>query len=241
MSQYNIPKSNTAPYINNQNVLPGPIDPRSTEGQRLRQAEHDLLTSKNIYSIVPLCRQPPEFLCIDAFRIFPKGWWKCTYVGCPVGAHDLGERLCPILGSKGRYMQDGRIEAERDPIQLQEGWWCCPNEECEMRSRRSLCEKRRICKCVNNYGRDAVIKEREDACSMSSSVENVERSIIQLSAEPTEEEIDFMEGGLEPGMEYAYEVQGPSSSNLTKLLSLRLPRRLGILEVSLRDKPSSSH
>ncbi|CCD49113.1 hypothetical protein BofuT4_P029890.1 [Botrytis cinerea T4] len=179
MSQYNIPKSNTAPYINNQNVLPGPIDPRSTEGQRLRQADHDLLTSKNIYSIVPLCRQPPEFLCIDAFRIFPKGWWKCTYVGCPVGAHDLGERLCPILGSKGRYMQDGRIEAERDPIQLQE--------------------------------------------------------------EPTEEEIDFMEGGLEPGMEYAYEVQGPSSSNPTKLLSLRLPRRLGILEVSLRDKPSSSH
>ncbi|TGO29534.1 hypothetical protein BPAE_0014g00860 [Botrytis paeoniae] len=188
MSQYNIPCSNTVPYINNQNVLPQPINPRSANAKRMRQAERD---RKDIYSIVPQCSPPPEFLSNDAFRILPKGWWKCTYAGCPVGAHDLGERLCPVFASKGKYLPDGRKEAERDPIDLQEA-------------------------------------------------NNVERWIAQLPALPTKEEIDVIEGGLEPGLEYAYEVQEPTTSKPQKLLSLRLPRRLGGWKVSLRDKPSGS-
>ncbi|KAF5868173.1 uncharacterized protein Bfra_007369 [Botrytis fragariae] len=237
MSQHNIPHSNTIPYVNDQNVLPRPIDPSSAKAKRLRRAERG---RKNIYSIVPRCSPPPEFLSNDAFRILPKGWWKCTYAGCPVGAHDLGERLCPTFASKGKYLPDGRKEAERDPIDLQEGWWCCPNEKCELRSRRPLYEERRICKCENNYGRDALIEEREKIFPTYSSADNVERWVAQLPALPTEEEIDIMEGGLEPGLEYAYEIEQPTSSKPQKLLSLRLPRRLGTWELSLRDKPSGS-
>lgn len=237
MSQYNIPKSNTVQYVNNQNVLPRPIDPNSAKAKRPRQVERD---RRDIYSIVPRCSPPPEFLSKDAFRIFPKGWWKCTYAGCPVGAHDHGERFCPTFASEGKYLPDGRKEAERNPIELQDGWWCCPNDKCEMRSRRPLYEKRRICKCEDNYGRDALIKEREALRPTSSSANNVAKWIAQLPALPTEEEINVMEGGLEPGLEYAYEVQESASSRPEKLLSLRLPRKLGGWELSLRDKPSGS-
>ncbi|KAF7956102.1 hypothetical protein EAE96_005022 [Botrytis aclada] len=232
MSRYNIPHSNTIPYVNNQNVLPEP-ESAEAKARRMERAERRLSNSRKVLRILPRCSPPPEFLPNDAFRILPKGWWKCTYAGCPVGAHDLGERFCPTFASNGRYLPDGRKEAERDPIHLQEGWWCCPNENCEMRSRRPLYEAKRICKCEDNYGRDAVIRERETLCRTSSSTKNIESWIAQLPREPTEDEIDVMEGGLEPGLEYA-------NSGPVKLLSLRLPKRLGTWEVSLRDKPSGS-
>ncbi|KAF7934973.1 uncharacterized protein EAE98_003018 [Botrytis deweyae] len=226
MSQHNIPHSNTVRYVNNQNVIPRPIDPRSAEEKRLRQAERD---PKFVDAIAPQCSPPPEFLSNDAFRIFSEGWWKCTYAGCPVGAHDLGEKFCPIFVSDGKYLPDGRKEGKRDPIELQEGWWCCPNKKCEMRSRRPLDEEKRTCGCEDNYGRDALIKEREEMRPTSSSENNVEKWIAQLPDLSAEEEIDVMEGGLEP-----------TSSGPVKLLSLRLPRKLGVLELSLRDKPSGS-
>ncbi|KAF7887998.1 uncharacterized protein EAF01_011152 [Botrytis porri] len=237
MSQYNIPHSNTAPYVNNQNVLPRPIDPTSAKAERARKAEQD---RKRINSIIPRCGPPPEFLPRDAFERFPEGWWKCTYAGCCVGVHDLGERYCPILASEGEYLPDGRQEAKRDPIELQEGWWCCPNKKCNIRARRPLYEEKRKCKCEDNYGRDALIREREKLGLVSSTVENVEGWAAQLPVLLTEEEIDIMERGLEPGLEYAYEIQEPMSSGPVKLLSLRLPKRLGTWELTLGDKPSSS-
>ncbi|KAF7885824.1 uncharacterized protein EAF02_004333 [Botrytis sinoallii] len=239
MSQHNIPHSNTVRYVNNQNVLPTPPS-GPAEVKRLKQVDRARQKSKLVDTIVPLCSPPPEFLVTDAFMIFSEGWWKCTYAGCPVGAHDLGERFCPIFVSDGKYLPDGRKEGERDPIELQEGWWCCPNRKCEMRSRRPLCDEKRTCGCEDNYGRDALIKEREEMRPTSSSENNVEKWIAQLSELSAEEEIDVMEGGLEPGLEYAYEVQEPTSSGPVKLLSLRLPRRLGVWELSLRDKPSGS-
>ncbi|KAF7877236.1 hypothetical protein EAF04_000921 [Stromatinia cepivora] len=237
-----IPHGND-PYENNQNVVPERIDPKSAEGQRLKNLEARKIAAgirrKHVDRIIPRCPRSQNLLPTDAFRIHPMGWWKCTWIGCPVGAHDLGEKLCPIFYSDNEDIGDKRKEAARDPIERQDGWWCCPVTGCN--ARRALYEGKRFCKCEGNAGRDAVVLGREEICPQPSTVDNTKERIEkmkQMDRQSSEEEVDVMEGGLEEGEEYRTEPEDLTKPTERKLLVLRLPSERW--EVYLKDKASSS-
>ncbi|KAJ8058888.1 hypothetical protein OCU04_011872 [Sclerotinia nivalis] len=232
-----IPHGND-PYENNQNVVPERIDPESTEAKRQRGLEHrkrrHSISIKRVESIVPKCPKPKVLPFNDAFKQFPKGWWKCTYANCPVGAHSIGEPICPEMRSRGKVFADGQVEGQRDPIDKKEGWWCCTVEGCIVRAAFTTLEL--CCKCPKTVGRDEAIQKCEGERPKSSSSYNIKSKMKRMAEESSEEEIDEMEGGLEEGEEYDIEPEDPSKPK--KLLVLRLPFKLG--EIVLADKPSSS-
>ncbi|CAD6446097.1 f0ed308f-c439-454e-8c71-1e64e7580fde-CDS [Sclerotinia trifoliorum] len=229
------------PYENNQNVVPGPIDPESAEAKRqsqleCRQRRHSI-NLKRVRGIIPKCPEPKVLPFKDAFKHFPKGWWKCTYANCPVGAHSIGERICPEMRSPCDVFPDGQVEGERDPIDKKEGWWCCTVEGCIIRA--AFTTLKLCCDCPGSVGRDEAIQKCEEERPKSSSAYNINRDMEEMkrmAEEPSEEEIDEMEGGLEEGEEYR--IQSEDSSKPKKLLLLKLPFKWG--EIVLEDKPSSS-
>ncbi|APA08812.1 predicted protein [Sclerotinia sclerotiorum 1980 UF-70] len=235
-----IPRSND-PYVNNQNAMPKPIDPESDEGKRKSELasrkRRRSISLKRVGSIIPKCPSPKMLPFKDAFKHFPKGWWKCTYAHCPVGAHSIGERICPEMRSPGEVFADGQVEGERDPIDKKEGWWCCTVEGCIIRSAFTTLEL--CCKCPGSLGRDQAIRSCEEERPKSSSAYNIKcvmAEMKQMAEESSEEEIDEMEGGLEEEEEYFIEPE--DSSKPKKLLLLKLPFQLG--EIVLADKLSSS-
>lgn len=242
----------TIPYINNQNSIPEPIDPGSDEGKRLKREERrkrrESIDIKRVSSIVPRVKTPENHMHLipfsDTFKIFPDGWWKCNYLGCPVGFHGVGEPRCPVLASLGRPFENGEVEGARDPIGNKEGWLqFCPLKIC--RKRTALDEAHSKCYCGEEILRDAVIKSIEESCPEPSSEANF-IAVLKNLQEPKdkgkeiettpEEEIDVLEGGYEDErFELSTEVE--TKSEPKKSLSLKLPLDWMIV---YEDKPSSS-
>lgn len=140
--------------------------------------------------------------------------------------------------NKGRALEGGETEGERDPMEKKNGWWCCP--VCKHRKKLDEPKPWSRCKenCGKNIGREKAIEQCEKDLALSSPTERAEERHRKIREETPEEEIDVMEGGFEEDVHYRFEQGRIGSSGQPQELSLRLP--LVSWSVVLKDKASSS-
>ncbi|KAI9640032.1 hypothetical protein NHQ30_011594 [Ciborinia camelliae] len=104
--------------VGNKNVAP---TPPLTKDEQHKFKREIYTIGPSVFGIITGTGEKFKLDYDDAWIICRDGWWECA--DCPVGVHNIGEKICPVVYSKSA--------GKRDPVETRKGWWCCP--KCEHR------------------------------------------------------------------------------------------------------------